>query len=861
MKKKALTLAWLIVVFVGLSSLVTAPPPGDMAPYLNGVFPTSTPGEGGSWIIENAFPDLNLPSPLRIVPFPDTDDFLVLSKNGLISRVDFETQRVDTVLDHSNTVFHLGEAGAVGIALHPQFRPDEDHEQNLLFFFYRTKPEPGQWSERGYNRLTKFRWSADQGVFLPDSEEILFQQYDRITWHNGGGMFFGKDDFLYLSLGDEGQGEQQVASTQRLDGGLFSGILRIDVDMDPSRSHPIRRQPQALDTPPDGWWDTYSQGYYIPDDNPWQNEDGAYLEEFAAIGLRSPYSTHYDTVTGIIWNLDVGTDKREEFNHVEIGDNLQWPYREGTFVSEVHERPDQPIGNEKLPIFEYDRQVGNAVVMGGVYRNDKFPSLHGQYLHGDFTQHRVMALEYDIDEPTQHVLVPDIRSFGFDLPFRSGINGVHPMPDGEVYVTVNGEDSNEQGHIFRLAQRDVLPDPPARLSELGVFEDLSTLKPIDGIIPYEVNAPLWSDRADKRRWMAVPNQEDDQKIKFDSHAKWEFPEGTVFIKHFDLPMDLSDPTGSLRRLETRFFVLAEGGQAYGLTYKWNEAGDEAFLLRIREEETFTIMEDGVPAYDQVWSYPSRPQCISCHNANVDFVLGVNTHQLNSDLTYVDLGLTMNQLEFLSDEELLDKDVDPVREPRAHALEDISAPLELRIRSYLDANCASCHSEGAIPEIPMDLSFDNPVEFHRTIFEVPASQNSDMNRFLIEPGNHADSELWIRDMSESENKMPPISRNIVHQAWVDSLAVWIDGLEGLFLNDKVWTFPNPTAHSLTVRIGDDWSLPVTVTLHDLSGRLVSVATFDQNEWFMDLSEYSPGVYLLRLSAMDGDQVEVRRIVRS
>ena len=95
-----------------------------------------------------------------------------------------------------------------------------------------------------------------------------------------------------------------MTSTQRLDLSLFSGIIRIDVDNDPTRSHPIRRQPNAIwesEWKSTDFEDNYSQGYSIPNDNPWLSPDGSHLEEFYAIGVRSPYSTYYDTMEDEIW--------------------------------------------------------------------------------------------------------------------------------------------------------------------------------------------------------------------------------------------------------------------------------------------------------------------------------------------------------------------------------------------------------------------------------------------------------------------------------------------------------------------------------------------------------------------------------
>lgn len=240
-------------------------------------------------------------------------------------------QTKDLILDIGDRSFKLGEAGVTGIVLHPKFGLSNFPDKQEIFIFYRSKPNPDGWSEKGFNRIAKFKWDPSSETFDLNSEEILFQQYDRSTWHNGGGMFFDNDGFLCVSLGDEGMEDFLADSNQKLDGGLFGGIIRIDIDNDPTRSHPIRRQPRVNEAPPADFagWETFTQGYSIPNDNPWLSPDSTNLEEFYAIGLRSPYSVYFDKETENIWVADVGSDIAEEINKVDYGDNLQWPFREG----------------------------------------------------------------------------------------------------------------------------------------------------------------------------------------------------------------------------------------------------------------------------------------------------------------------------------------------------------------------------------------------------------------------------------------------------------------------------------------------------------------------------------------------------
>ncbi len=118
------------------------------------------------------------------------------------------------------------------------------------------------------------------------------------------------------------------------------------------------------------------------------------------------------------------------------------------------------------------------------------------------------------------------------------------------------------------------------LSATGAFNNLATLAPSTGLIPFTVNSPLWSDGAIKTRWVAVPNDglpyTSDEQISFLPVGEWTFPNGTVFVKHFELTVN--EITGERKRLETRLLVRNQTGSVYGVTYKWRPDNSDADLL-------------------------------------------------------------------------------------------------------------------------------------------------------------------------------------------------------------------------------------------------------------------------------------------
>lgn len=859
--KYSLTASLTLVALITLA-LVVPPPtsPGPVGPYLNGVFPTEAP-TGSAWELAEALPGMYFRSPLRVLHLPGTDDIMVLNKAGEIWQVSLENHTRRMLLDIKDRTFKKGEGGSVGMALHPEFGNPDAPDKQLIFIYYRTKPEPDEWSEKGFNRLSKFAWDAATETFDPASEEILFQQYDRCTWHNGGSMFFDNSGFLCVSVGDEGFNEQIAVSTQRLDGGFFSGVLRIDVDNDPSRSHPIRRQPLTNAEPPSGWGPTYSQGYSIPNDNPWLDPDGGILEEFFALGVRGPYDMYYDRDNDEIWMADVGAAKREEISRFGKGDNLQWPFREGIIDTDYAERPEDVIGEERPPYYDYDHSVGSAIIGGAVYTGTRYTEMNGRYLFGDYMFDKIMALtQTGTQGEPEFVELLNLNNQTVEIPEEAGITGIHPIRNGEILVTVMGDDGEENGKIYYLVPRETTPEPPGKLSETGAFVDLETLTPAPGVIPYTVNSPLWSDRAAKQRWMVLPNDgffdSPDEQIRFSGVDSWDFPEGTVFIKHFELPTTLNQD-GETIRLETRFFVMMEDGRGYGVTYKWNEDGTEAYLLGGGATQEFDVKDElGNVAYTQTWDFPSRSQCMSCHTVQARHVLGVKTHQLNGELWYPHLQESRNQLEYLNELGVFHQDIGASETYlQAASLQDQTVDLETRIRAYLDANCSPCHRPGGVSLADIDLRFATPLSLQNSINFPTQSLGSNPGNMIIHPGNHAASELWVRDASNDGNRMPPLGRHMVDSLYIELLAEWIDNLpEDAGKIYEFSLYPNPTSGWVSLRFSDEWEPPFTVYVSSLNGHMLKEVEIDAYSGQLDLTHLGAGTYLLDVRANGNQQVQ-------
>jgi uncharacterized repeat protein (TIGR03806 family) len=734
-------------------------------PYLNGVFPSKL--NASSWKLDTAFK--NLPIDLDptytfytlLTSIPGTNKLALFGKQGTVYSFtnDPGVNQFSQIGDFSTNVMKYADAGVLGFAFHPDFNLPESPRKDEIYIFY-THTHIANY-EPLYDRLSRFKFSPDRDSIYVNSEEILIEQYDRNRSHDGGALFFDKDGFLYVSLGDEGAARDSYQNSQKIDGELFSGIIRIDVDLDSSRSHPVRRTPLLRDRL-DGYYPTYTQNYMIPNENPWINSEGKYMEEFFAIGLRSPHTMHYDLETERIFVADVGQYSEEEISIMEKGSNGQWAYFEGKATG-FKPKPDSIIGIETPPIFSYTHEVGQCIIGGGVYRGGKFPELFGKYIYGDYVTRKIWSLDTETNESEFLCEVPPA------IP--SGPVNFYFDESGDIYVLTL------KGLILKLAIGSLSNNPPEKLSDVGAFSDLKSLTPNDFLMPYNVNTPLWSDGAIKRRWIAVPDTT--EKIQFVNDDVWSFPSGTVLIKHFDFPYS----EDSLIKLETRFFIIDEKKAGYGVTYKWNDDGTEAYLIDIDESLSRNVPYlEGDQVLSHQWSFPTRNQCIQCHNSNAGYLLGVNTQQLNKNFEYAESN-PQNQLVVWNDYEFFQNDIssiDPSELLRLHSLDDNEVTEEVRVRSYLDANCSFCHRPNGV-DAGFDARIITPISEQRIVGQAASSYNSNEHNSIVFPGNLERSELYIRDLSTGPIKMPPIGKSIVDTEYIELLKAWIGGLSVTILD--------------------------------------------------------------------------------
>ena len=279
---------------------------------------------------------------------------LIAEKNGTVRAYHPDTGlAAQPVLDLTALVDTSGnERGLLGITPAPTFA-----QTGLLYVAYTSLPA-------GALTLARVPIGAPERL-----QVLLTQEHAQYSNHNGGQVAFGRDGYLYWSLGDGGHTNDPFKAGQDL-GTLLGKILRIDVN-------------RTCGATP----------YCVPSDNPFVRRPGA-RPEIWLYGLRNPWRFSVDPVDGSLWIGDVGQGLIEEINHIrpwQGGANLGWSCREGTPVFDPQQC--RSGGRYTDPVFEYDHFNDNCSVTGGVvYRGSRTPEAWGTYVASDYCSTRVFAV-------------------------------------------------------------------------------------------------------------------------------------------------------------------------------------------------------------------------------------------------------------------------------------------------------------------------------------------------------------------------------------------------------------------------------------------------------------------------------------
>lgn len=298
--------------------------------------------------------------------------------------------------------------------------------------------------------------------------------------------------------------------------------------------------------------------------------------------------------------------------------------------------------------------------------------------------------------------------------------------------------------------------PPEQLAAHPCI-DPNTLRPTRELVPYGVNAPLWSDGAEKFRYLTLPAQ---SFFVVDERGAWELPRDGVLIKEFERDG---------RRLETRFVVRDRDGVYHLYTYAFVDGNDAAKLVDQGLEIATTSTR---------WQVPSEEQCRQCHSAADNRVLGLHTGQLDRPWRYESTGRTADQLETLDAIGLVrGLEPAPVAFP---AYDDESASVEARARAYLHVNCSSCHRPRGAAISTIDLRAHVPLRGMAICDRRPdfGDWTTTGDGRVLAPGDAERSLLFVRaTTTDPLVRMEPVSRATTDPDAERLLRGWISELTG------------------------------------------------------------------------------------
>lgn len=372
--------------------------------------PISPMGEVGA-VVENLHLTRvvqGLGNPTFVTALPGTDALLVLEQSGRVRWLENGQLRAEPFLDLSGrTVSSGGEQGLLGLAFHPRFS-----ENGRFYVHYSSVAGTGIGSGDGV--ISEFTRSGAAVTVAASSERRLLRVAQPYSNHNGGMLAFSpKDGFLYIGLGDGGNGGDPQGNGQNP--AVWLGkMLRIDVD--------------ARD----------AGEYGIPDGNLTGN--GA-LPEIWSIGLRNPWRYSFDPDNGDLYIGDVGQNAVEEVDYEPAGAgkrNYGWNSMEGSRCFEPDSGCDQ--GGITLPVVEYSHDSGCSITGGYVYRGSAIPELRGVYFYADYCsgligtlrmENQALSGARDITASINPDGIKDFTSFGVDAA-------------GELYIATRG------GSLYRV---------------------------------------------------------------------------------------------------------------------------------------------------------------------------------------------------------------------------------------------------------------------------------------------------------------------------------------------------------------------------------------------------------------------------
>lgn len=281
---------------------------------------------------------------------------------------------------------------------------------------------------------------------------------------------------------------------------------------------------------------------------------------------------------------------------------------------------------------------------------------------------------------------------------------------------------------------------PANLSETGLYSDIAAGVLTEGIIEFSPQFPLWTDTAEKRRWLLLPEGE-----QVDTHDDddWTFPVGTRTFKEF-----VRDEV----RVETRMNLKTPDGWA-AASYIWDDSGADATLQLTTAEDVSGTTHD----------VPGAAECGACHGGRGDFTLGFSATQLDDEVR-----TTLFEQGVLSD---------PVESGP-----DLDATTRAGL-GYLHGNCSHCHNPTRAdqpqatdcyepdPHIDFDLTLPHDLDDRG---DAPALQTA--GEQLGEPDDSKVLDrMSTRVWDDERPPMPPLGTELVDDEGLEAMQAFLNTL--------------------------------------------------------------------------------------
>jgi len=305
------------------------------------------------------------------------------------------------------------------------------------------------------------------------------------------------------------------------------------------------------------------------------------------------------------------------------------------------------------------------------------------------------------------------------------------------------------------------PTPAPTLAAYRLFTDDSAGQPNAGVTPYALNTPLFSDYAEKQRFLYLPPG---------THAAWrvkgalDLPVGATLIKTFAYPADLRAPAEKVRKVETRLLIHRRSGWT-ALAYVWNEAQTEAVLKRAGKRLDVSFVDAQGRTRQVDYHVPNQNQCKECHSLSGRLApIGVKGRNLNGDFAYPEG--RENQLAHWTRTGLLTGAPAPEAAPRTAVWDNPAEPLEARARAYLDGNCGHCHNARGMASntgLFLDLEETRPARLGLRKRPVAAGKGSGDLEVDLVPGRPDESIIAYRMASTDPGvMMPELGRSVTHE---------------------------------------------------------------------------------------------------